>query len=155
MKTILPMGSDLETLLQNTIIENECFIWTRNKSSNGYPKVRFGSRTIGAHRLALFYATGVWGEVAQHSCDIPLCINPKHLSWGTSASNSADMVAKNRQAQGSKIKQSKLVESQVTEIRRAYATGSTSWRKLAQDYGVSKTVIGYIVTNKRWHGVGK
>ena len=37
-----------------------------------------------------------------HSCDNPICCNPKHLSKGTHKDNSDDKVRKNRHAFGEK-----------------------------------------------------
>jgi hypothetical protein len=36
------------------------------------------------------------------------------------------------------------------EIRRLYATGNYTYRKLGRIYGVSKTTIGFVVHNTQW-----
>lgn len=149
MRNSLPIGSTLEQLLANTLPSGDCLIWQRGKTPNGYAKVSHKGKTIGAHRLVLFFDTGCWGEVALHKCDIKDCINPKHLAWGTASENSADMVAKNRSAKGSRVGTSKLNDEQVIEIRVKYAKGS-SMRQLGREFGVSKTAIRFIVTREYW-----
>lgn len=43
----------------------------------------------------------------------------------------------------------RLTPEQYEEIRVKYATGLYSWQKLANEYGVSKSLIGTIVSPKR------
>lgn len=45
---------------------------------------------------------------------------------------------------------SKLTEYQVIEIRNRYQTGGTSYPKLAREYGVNQTLIGFIIRKKIW-----
>lgn len=150
MSKRLPEVSDLQSLLNRADKLNDCLIYRYGKTPNGYSKLRWNGKTISGHRLSLYFSTGKFAECALHLCDNPACINPDHLKWGTFADNSADMVDKNRQAKGSKIHQSKLTEKQVASIKAEYSVGDTSWRLLALKYGVSKTVIGYILKNKFW-----
>lgn len=149
MTKSLPIGSSLEQLISQTKLENGCLIWQRGITPNGYAKVRYQGRSIGGHRLALFYTTGIWGEVALHSCDIKACINPEHLSWGTPAENSRDMVIKGRSAKGEQIRQSKLNTDQVLQIKERLAKGE-SLRSIGKAFGVSKTLIRFISIGEYW-----
>ncbi len=117
-----------------------------------------------------------------HSCHNPPCVNPAHIRAGTNAENSADAVAAGRQAhgdwfsairratacrgdnhpsrlrperrpRGSKSKSSKLTESQVAEMREAYALGNCTQRELANRYGVSQGCIGFILRGEFWRHV--
>lgn len=56
-----------------------------------------------AHRLSYAEVNNVElvrEQVVMHSCDVPNCFNPRHLSVGTHADNSRDKVSKGRQAKG-------------------------------------------------------
>jgi hypothetical protein len=56
-----------------------------------------------AHRLSYSIANNIeltTNEIILHSCDVPNCVNPTHLSKGTHNDNVQDKVNKNRQAKG-------------------------------------------------------
>lgn len=152
MTKSLPIGSSLEQLLLQTKRQNDCLIWQRGLTPNGYGKVSYAGKSIGAHRLALFYTSGIWGEVAMHSCDTKACINPEHLSWGSYADNSQDMVNKGRSAKGMAISQSKLTDDQVAEIKKRIGLGE-SYRSVGRAFGVSKTLIRFIGIGEYWRHI--
>lgn len=57
-----------------------------------YGRVRFGRKSIGAHRASYMafkgpISEGLW---VLHSCDIRCCVNPYHLRLGTAADNAKD-----------------------------------------------------------------
>ena len=88
-----------------------------------------------------------------HYCDNPSCVRPSHLFLGTRDDNQKDSVAKGRMALGEKNGSSKLVASDVYEIRRLYATGRTSHRKLAKMWKISHAQIGDIIRRKSWRHI--
>lgn len=113
-----------------------------------------------------------------HTCDNPPCCNPAHLRLGTIADNTADMVAKGRQARtsgeahwsrhqpdrvvrgerhyaygkpgrrGLDHPNGRLTDDQVREIRRRYAAGGVFQRELAEEYGVSKGHINAVILRR-------
>lgn len=136
---------------------DDCWPWTAATNEHGYGVMRpAGQRsgpTVKAHRVSLMLAgVDIDGLVIRHSCDNPPCVNPAHLSVGTKADNSADMVARGRSPRGSRSGASKLTESQVAEIRARQAAGELH-RVLAADYGVSRVTITNIVSGKTWRHV--
>lgn len=136
---------------------NECWPWTAAVNEHGYgvfnPDGRHSGSTIKAHRFALSIAgVDVTSRVVRHSCDNRKCVNPAHLSLGTPADNSSDMVSRERQARGSRNGRGKLTEQQVAEIRTRAASGELH-RILAADYGVSRPTISRVVTRKGWRHV--
>lgn len=154
----LSHADKLTMLLSKTITTPEgCMEWQLYKDKDGYGKVKFEGTQRGAHRIALFYSTGVMGAVAMHKCDNPSCINPQHLKWGTIAENNADMKAKGRNGLGEKMARkgtnsgmAKLNDAQVLEIRSLVEKGTISQRAIAKLYGMSHTMIQDIVSRKHW-----
>lgn len=81
----------------------ECWPWvgTVNKAT-GYGEASIGPRGATerwrAHRLSFFLLKGPLADdlVVMHSCDNRRCVNPSHLSLGTSADNVDDMMSKGR-----------------------------------------------------------
>jgi hypothetical protein len=69
--------------------ETGCRIWTGNKTTRGYSRIRFGRRARPAHRLAYEaeYGPIPMGLVIDHLCRNPLCINPSHLEAVTNREN--------------------------------------------------------------------
>lgn len=130
----------------------ECWDWTAGKSSSGYGKIRIKNKDYRANRVSLFLKTGIWDVCAMHTCDRPCCVNPKHLKWGSYKENIDDKFQKKRHNQsGEKHPSSKLTETQVLEIREKYLNKYYGiGRGLAAEYGVTPSLISYIISEKSW-----
>ena len=101
-----------------------------------------GQRRVRAHRIAyrLFKGAIPQGMVVMHTCDNPLCINPKHLKIGTHADNYSDMMEKGRNVRGQGLWTAKLTENDVKDIRIARLQNE-SYGELAKRYSVTKATI--------------
>ena len=75
-----------------------CRAWAGRPGRNGYGQISVNNHPRSVHRVAYEVSKGEIpaGLCVMHSCDNRLCINPAHLSLGTKADNSRDMVAKGR-----------------------------------------------------------
>ncbi len=131
-----------------------CWMWTAGRFGDGYGAFT-AHRAVRAHRFSYEIHHGPIpdGMVVMHTCDVPLCVNPDHLTVGTSAENSADAARKSRRPRGEKNVNAKLREVQVREIRLRYAAGGITQKELAAEYGVSCALISVIVTRKAWRHI--
>lgn len=139
----------------------DCWEWEGAKKTAGYGNVRINGKYLLAHRIAFELINGPIpkGLLVCHICDNPSCCNPNHLMLGTTKSNAADMLMKNRQkkafsaARGSKNGLSKLNEKSVQEIRKLYDSKVMNQYELADKYGVSQVAIGCVVRRDTWRHV--
>jgi len=124
------------------------------RDKDGYVKAFCQGKHTRAHRVAYCQAHGlsledIEGQLVLHSCDNPPCVNPAHLSDGTPADNTREMIERGRQSRGEDHANAKLSDDEVREIRRRYATGSVSQEALGVEYGVSGVHIGNIVRGRQ------
>lgn len=130
-----------------------CWIWNKPRTITGYGVFRDAPRhKMSAHRFAYELAYGVkLGRRTHiaHSCDNPPCVNPAHLSAGTSLDNMRDMVEKGRSTHGEKNPGHKLTIEQVEEIMARGRAGESS-KSIARDYPVGDSHIRSIVRGERW-----
>lgn len=154
---------------------NDCWLWAGSKSRGyGYASVNGKMRSV--HRLSYEIHNGLipegegyHGNCVCHRCDVPLCVNPSHLFLGSHYENVRDMIEKGRKimkmprgeangarkhpeklCRGSAHKCAKLNEEQVREIRKLYAAGGTSHKKLAAKFNVAHCSIRRIILRHNW-----
>ena len=132
-----------------------CTNWTGHISASGYGQFWINNdvRSFGPHRLALILAVGfpVGKQLALHSCDNPICVNPAHLRWGSYADNASDRESRKRGAdrRGANHPMSRLSWNDVEEIRSSPMTAS----EIAEQFGVTRDHIYQIRNGKRWKNV--
>lgn len=135
-----------------------CWLWTRSKTRDGYGRIRIGGRERLTHRLSLETSVGPppsTGHHACHRCDVPACVRPSHLFWGTAADNQRDAYAKGRNSllqrsqRGEANNNAKLDGGQVASIRERLASGD-SRGDVAEDFGVSYDTVRLIELGRLW-----
>jgi hypothetical protein len=83
-----------------------CWPWMGDRNIQGYGKLKYRRNgswlNFKSHRVAYWLSTGDDpGPLSTcHSCDTPLCVNPKHLFAATQRENLLDMVRKGRALTG-------------------------------------------------------
>jgi hypothetical protein len=132
--------------------ESGCMLWTAARDGCGYGHFVYEGKKVLAHRYAAGMLDFPPKIQVRHLCHTPPCVNPEHLTFGSAADNMRDMVEAGRSPRsiGEGNGQTKLTESQVLEIRRLYAAGDTTQRKLAAQFGLHQTKIGSIIRRELW-----
>ena len=119
-----------------------CWLWTGGVASNGYGMFWLGDKVDTAPRQSyrLFCGEIVDDLHIMHKCDVPLCVNPDHLSLGTNAQNSYDKQKKGRAAK-------KLTPDEVLRMR---SMSTLSKRKLANEFDVDRRMVQFILRGRSW-----
>jgi hypothetical protein len=133
---------------------DDCIEHPGHRNANGYGQQWWRGQMRLAHRVAWEKANGPIpdGMCVLHRCDNPPCVNVAHLWLGTRADNNADMRAKGRwragDHRGERNANAKLTAVQVAAIRAQL--GERSHRSLADEYGVSRALVGLIANRHVW-----
>lgn len=117
--------------------DDECWPWKERTDSYGL--FLWQGELLGAHRLALTFATGEAlseGLQTLHSCDNKVCCNPNHLRFGTPEENAKDFWDRCHR----KAPTPKFDPHEVEMIRKRREAGASAVN-LAKDYNVSVTVL--------------
>lgn len=148
-----------ERFWNNVKKTDSCWIWTGSRKTFGYGQISSGprgkSKNFGAHRLCWIIH---FGKIPPHlhvchTCDNPICVNPKHLFLGTNLDNIADCIAKKRNPHGEKHGMSFLKEKDVKEIRNLYKSGNYTQREIATIYNVTRYTISDIILKRSWRHI--
>lgn len=100
---------------------DNCWMWNGPKRHDqmGHGFFNQNGHRVYAHRFAWEITFGAIprGLCVCHKCDVPQCVNPKHLFLGTRRDNALDMVRKGRQAKGTQRWGCRFTEEEVYAIR--------------------------------------
>lgn len=138
---------------------DECWNWVgcvSGKAPHFYGRIKpTGQRERKAHQVSweLFHKKPFpKGKICRHTCDNPLCVNPKHLLVGTLKQNTQDAVERGRLKvfRGEESSNAVLTTSQIVSIRALYESSAYSQYELATMFKVSQTQISRIIRGKRW-----
>ena len=150
-----------------------CWVWTR-ALHYGYGVTHWGDRNRQSHVVAYMLTNGPVpdGLFVLHECDNRACCNPSHLHAGTQKMNMQEASERNRipkgdrhpararpeylargdrnaSSRGAGNPNAKLSESDVREIRAAFAAGESA-ASLAARFNVWSTSINNILSRRTW-----
>ncbi len=119
--------------------------------------------------LSAFVGPCPAGMQCCHADDNPHNNALSNLRWDTQKANAADATRNGRRAMGDEHYSRKrpdllprgethgcvkLSAESVREVRRRYLAGEHSQRKIASDFGVSQSLVSYIVRGAGWKHLG-
>jgi hypothetical protein len=105
-----------------------------------------------AHRYSYVLSHGceiAHGLVVCHSCDNPLCVNPKHLFAGTVADNQRDRRAKGHHGDMGR----KLSSDDVRRVHRLHMNGGLSSYQISVLVGVTAAMVRHILRGLCWRPI--
>jgi hypothetical protein len=133
--------------------EDECWEWKKGVDSCGYGMVSHGNRSMQrTHRVSYELMVGKIpeGKYVCHTCDNPLCVNPKHLFIGTQFDNMRDMINKGRapDRSGENNSKARLTKADVEMIRKL--RGKKLQREIGDMFGIKQPQVGAIQRGQSW-----
>lgn len=145
---VVPIEKRFELRINRT---ETCWLWTgKSKTEFGYGRISYFGKPERAHRVAYILYVGKipTGKHVLHTCDIPLCVNPKHLYIGSNKENGRDRSARNRIAIGENNPLSKYPNRLVSTIRKKFAIGTRVNEAMSVKYGLSRRHLKDIIEYK-------
>jgi hypothetical protein len=126
---------------------SNCILWDGAIQNNGYGQIRREGKLYLTHRWFYAQAHGMQmselsGKVVRHTCDVRACRNPEHLILGSQSQNMHD-----KKRPGKVVK--KLTREDAAAIKVRLDAGEIM-RTIAEDYGVSITMIHNIKRGTAW-----
>jgi len=160
----------IDRFLKKVQKTDTCWLWTASGVPKGYGVIFYQGKQQYAHRVSYLLHVGPIPEGMQvlHSCDVPRCVNPEHLSIGTALDNSRNMLSKGRHrtapacgdkngarlhpekmARGESHPHAKLTAAAVADIRARYSAGEKQVA-IAAHFKIRQCHVSSIVRHKSW-----
>lgn len=137
-----------------------CIEHTLARDRQGYARTSLNGQLTGLHRKVYCQTRSVTladiaDLVVRHTCDNPSCIEPTHLLLGTRGDNNRDRAERGRSADrnGEAHPLSVLKGMQVREIRRLFAAGGITQKRLAVQFHCDPSNISRIIKRDTWSKV--
>ncbi|CAM5772058.1 hypothetical protein LMIY3S_03716 [Labrys miyagiensis] len=132
---------------------DECWNWLGWRHPSGAGQIGRGKRSEGlayTHVVSWEVTNGPVPETkcVYHRCENLGCVNPHHLFIGTPADRSKYLVEQRRHSYG-EAQATKLNDAAVRDIRGRLIEND-SQRILAEQFGVSRSMIGLVGQFERW-----
>ena len=158
IKSVYEQSAEERFRAKFDVTESGCWNWRFTKPGRAEARANtfwINGTVVSAAKASwlLFRGEVPAGKILCHSCDNGLCVNPDHLWLGSNAENTADMIAKGRQAPaiGNALPQTKLTASDVRDIRAAMLNAPRgTLARLTRQFGVNKATIQDILLGKTW-----
>lgn len=129
-----------------------CIMWPyafTGRTQDRYGVFTVGGRDFRPHRVICEKTHGpppAEKPFACHACGNKLCINPRHLRWGSPADNSDDAKQADATPFGERNANAKITDQQAREIFLSLE----SHGKLARRYGITRTAAQQIQRRQTW-----
>lgn len=131
--------------------DDECWEW--QAGTQGRYGLFHDNGKIGAHVFSFKIANPgivLSGLHICHTCDNPLCVNPRHLFAGTAQDNANDKVKKGRSARlrGESSPHCKLSDEQISMIHELLSAGYKQ-QEIANRFNISRSYVSNLKCNWR------
>jgi len=136
-----------------------CWLWQGTTNSKGQGGFQIDGKKCKAVRVAWELTFGLipnrddsyHGTIVRHKCDVPECVNPKHLELGTQFDNIQDRDKRGRRADthGESHPSNRLINADIIEIRRRVSKGEMQ-KDVAEAFSISRGLCSMIINRKIW-----
>ena len=129
-----------------------CWLWTAYKDEDGYGTITISYQPYRANRISYWMHNSIDPKEFEvcHTCHNPPCVNPKHLTLGTSSGNKQQSVSAGRwvHQKGNLNNRALFDEETIREIRSLKDKHSAI--QLSAMFNCSKSHITSILNRSRW-----
>ena len=111
-------ASDADRFWKKVNVAAGCWLWIASTDDKGYGMFKLDGRMWKAQRVSwLIHHSDPGPLFVCHACDVPLCVNPRHLFLGTHMDNVNDCLTKGRMMSGGNWRGNQRSRAVATDLR--------------------------------------